>query len=185
MMIWIDLETTGLSAAKGYILEIGCIITDDKLNEVARDSCVVQAAPLELLFKAADDYVKNMHTENGLWDDLRAGLGVTLGQAEQSVHHLVAKHSGEEKHPLCGNSVQFDRKWMNHWMARLESALHYRNIDVSGVGELHKRFGHGDPHPKPAGGVRHRCIADLESSIAQLRYYLKEMGWVCPPWAAS
>lgn len=175
MMIWIDTETTGIDS-NGWLLEVACIITDDKLNEVARLSFVIEPDDPVAAFDYANEFVRNMHTENGLWEAIRNGEGVSQFDAQEQLLALVLEHSYGEKHPMCGNTIGFDRRWLKQHMPALEAAFHYRNIDVSTVKELYRRFATvGDTEFEKTGG--HRALSDIEQSIAELKYYLNLMDW--------
>ena len=175
MMNWFDVETTGIDD-DGYLLEVGCILTDDSFNELARLALVVEPDDPVMAYDYADEFVQNMHTENGLWDAIRNGEGHPKTEVEARFLALVERYSKNEKHPLCGNTIGFDRRWLKKHMPALEAAFHYRSIDVSTLKELHHRFSPhgGEPFEKTNA---HRVLSDLEQSIAELRYYLKEMDW--------
>ena len=183
MLNWFDIETTGLDPEIDHILEVGCIITDNKLNEVERLAlCVlpeprgcVAAPTIDDLIEISSSFVRDMHTKSGLWDDLRNGGCLPLSEVQGCMTAIVVKHSGGEKHLLCGNSVHFDRAWLRKYMPDLEVLFHYRNFDVSTLKEAHRLFAPaGELFPKSGG---HRVLVDLEASIAELRYYLGLMGW--------
>ncbi|KKL28030.1 hypothetical protein LCGC14_2379220 [marine sediment metagenome] len=175
MLIWIDTETTGIGS-NGWLLEVGCIITDDQLSEVARLALVVEPDDPVMAYDYADEFVQNMHTENGLWDAIRNGEGRPKAEVEVRMLNLVLKYSHGESYPMCGSSIGFDRRWLKQHMPALEAAFHYRNIDVSTVKELHRRFSPHGGEPFEKTNV-HRVLSDLEQSIAELHYYLKEMDW--------
>jgi oligoribonuclease len=176
-MIWIDVETTGLNPEKDHLLEVGGIVTDDQLQEQGRVVHVVDPQlPVDELIEKSSSVVREMHTESGLWDDLRRGGHDKAGRVEAQLIVWLQGFTEGEKYPLCGSSVHFDRKWLKHYMPRLEAEMHYRNIDVSTIKELHRRFGPArDPDFEPRRA--HRPLADLEDSIKALRFYLSEMGW--------
>ena len=183
MLNWFDIETTGIDPDCNYLLEVGCIITDDKLNEVERLALCVRTEPsgciaaptVDDLMELSSPFVRDMHTASGLWDDLRSGGGLPMAEVESCMLAVVQKHSGGEKHLLCGNSVHFDRMWLRRFMPTLESSFHYRNFDVSVLKEAHRLFAPADDAFPKSGG--HRALVDLEASIAELRYYLNLMGW--------
>lgn len=177
MLNWFDIETTGLDRETGYLLEVGCIITDDRLNEVERLAfCVKPDVSVDTLIEACNGFVRDMHTASGLWDDLRSGGGLPVEEAEACLVAAVDKWSGGEKHLLAGNTVHFDRTWLRKHMSHLEERFHYRNFDVSTLKEAHRLFAPaGNPFDKT--NTRHRALVDLEYSIAELRYYLNLMGW--------
>lgn len=176
MLNWIDVETTGLDPDDGYLLEIGCIITNDKLEEQGRAAFLINSCAgihdtlgIERMQVCCDDFVREMHTKNGLWDDLRSKPTYTLVQLVPILSEFIEKGA-----PLCGNSVHFDRLWLRAKMPEVEKLLHYRNIDVSTLKELYKRFVGVREKSEP----KHRVLDDLEGSIAELRFYLGAMGWL-------
>jgi len=172
MMNWIDIETTGLDPKTGYMLEVGLIVTDDKLVEIKREAFVIAPeAPVDVVMGLSNDFVKKMHTDSGLWEDLRLPVLHSRKDVEQLLITSIVQGA-----PLCGNSVHFDRMWLRSRVPALEDALHYRNVDVSTVKELYKRFSIDNTEfEKP--GANHRVLGDLEASIAELRFYLERMGW--------
>lgn len=176
MMNWIDIETTGLDPDKDYLLEVGLIITDDKLNEVVRGACIVETWSVETLMESSNQFVRDMHMDSGLWGAMGEGGGISKPRIEERLVSLIEKYGGDEKHPLCGNSVHFDRAWLKVHMPKLEAAVHYRNFDVSTIKELHKRFGPAPCLPFECH-KEHRVLGDLDNSIAELRYYLALIGW--------
>lgn len=183
MLNWFDIETTGLNLEGGHLLEVGCIITDDKLNEVARMATLIDTGKsVGDLRLAAGEYVREMHGKSGLWKDLleakETATHRTVSAAERGFLSLMQQHGSDGcGHLLAGSSVHFDRTWLRAFMPELESEFHYRNFDVSTLKEAHKRF---CPDAAPflkEGNTIHRVLADLEYSIAELRHYLVLMGW--------
>jgi oligoribonuclease len=167
-LIWIDLEMTGLSPEDNRIIEMAMIITDNQLNVVAQ-------APV-LVVHQADDHLalmdkwnKSTHSKSGLLDKIKASV---LTEAEAEIHMLdfLRAHVPKGLSPMCGNSVCQDRRFLARWMPTLEAWFHYRNLDVSTLKELAKRW-----RPTLAKGMikhgKHEALADIEESIEELRYY--------------
>ncbi len=169
-LVWIDCEMTGLDVEKDSLVEIAVLITDSDLNilDEAGLNVVIQPRPESLA--QMGDYVTQMHKESGLLPLLADGL--EIAEAEQKILDYVKVFAPEVRTaPLAGNSIGTDRMFLNRYMPKLDAHLHYRNIDVSSVKELTKRW---FPKvyfqlPKKSGG--HRALADIRESIAELRYY--------------
>jgi oligoribonuclease len=174
MLNWFDVETTGIND-DGFLLEVGCILTDDNLNELARLALIVDPLDPDLAYDYANEFVRTMHTENGLWQAIRRGEGRPKARVEERFLDLVLEHSHGEKHPLCGNTIGFDRRWLKRHMPSLEESFHYRNIDVSTLKETMRRFW---PHRAPfEKDKNHRVLDDIEGSIAEFRHYIEFWGW--------
>jgi oligoribonuclease len=169
-LVWIDCEMTGLDVAKDSLVEIAVLVTDSDLNVLDVEGLSVVIKPREESLLAMGDFVRNMHQESGLLDLLADGDDIEL--AEQKVIDYIKQFAPEEKTaPLAGNSIGTDRMFLNRYMPALDSHLHYRNIDVSSIKELVRRW---YPKvyfqlPKKDGG--HRALADIRESIKELRYY--------------
>jgi oligoribonuclease len=161
---------TGLDVAKDSLVEIAVLVTDSDLNVLDVEGLSVVIKPREESLLAMGDFVRNMHQESGLLDLLADGDDIEL--AEQKVIDYIKQFAPEEKTaPLAGNSIGTDRMFLNRYMPALDSHLHYRNIDVSSIKELVRRW---YPKvyfqlPKKDGG--HRALADIRESIKELRYY--------------
>lgn len=169
-IVWVDLEMTGLDPARHVIVEVAALVTDAELNILDEGiDLVVQATDEQLA--DMDDFVTNMHTENGLVDAIKAST-VTLEEAEDRVLELVAKHCDpDHPAPLAGNSIATDRSFIRAQMPRLDQALHYRMIDVSTVKELTRRWYPRAYYNQPEKGMAHRALADIVESIRELDYY--------------
>jgi oligoribonuclease len=170
-IVWIDCEMTGLDVENDELCEIAVIVTDQEL--------VAQDAGLQIVIKPSDaamenmgEFVTNMHSESGLLDEIPAGESAEA--AETKVLEYLQQWIAEPRTaPLAGNSIGTDRMFLNRYMPELDSFLHYRNIDVSSIKELTRRW---YPRvyfqlPKKNGG--HRALADIKESIQELRYYRK------------
>jgi oligoribonuclease len=162
MLLWLDLETTGLDPVKGKILEIAVVVTDDHLEEKWHGSWVVHQQSL-VVSPLMSDFVRNMHTDNKLLQEVYGEHAVFLSAAEEQLILLVSKwFAAGEKPILCGNSIHFDRAWLKVHMPRFEALLHYRMGDASGTYELAKRVA-GLNLAKPEAA--HRALDDARASI--------------------
>ena len=169
-IVWVDLEMTGLDPSRHVIVEVAALVTDAELNIIdAGVDLVVHATDAELA--EMDDFVTQMHSDNGLLDDIKAST-VSIEEAEDAVLALVEKHC-DPAHPapLAGNSIATDRTFIKAQMPRLDAALHYRMIDVSTVKELSRRWFPKAYFNQPAKGMAHRALADIVESIRELDYY--------------
>ena len=171
MLIWMDLEMTGLDPERHVIVEIATLVTDDDLNIVAEGPDLVIYQPDEALSEM-DDFVTNMHTTSGLLELIKAST-VSHDDAMQQTLDFIKLHSPEPmKIPLCGNSIRTDRTFLAKYMPDIENWLHYRCVDVSTVKELVKRWNPGLEHARPKSeGVTHRAMDDIRDSVAELKFY--------------
>ncbi len=171
MLIWMDLEMTGLDPDRHVIVEIATLVTDDDLNIVAEGPDLVIYQPDEALSEM-DDFVTNMHTTSGLLELIKAST-VSHDDAMQQTLDFIKLHSPEPmKIPLCGNSIRTDRTFLAKYMPDIENWLHYRCVDVSTVKELVKRWNPGLEHARPKSeGVTHRAMDDIRDSVAELKFY--------------
>ena len=170
-LVWIDCEMTGLNPEADCLVEIAVVITDFNLNVVDEGlDLVIKPRPDSLA--GMGDYVRNMHTESGLINEFDNGL--ELKDAETKVLDYIKKYiPTANTAPLAGNPIGTDRMFISRYMPDLDAHLHYRNIDVSTIKELSKRW---FPRayfqaPKKEGG--HRALADILESVNELRYYRK------------
>ena len=171
MLIWMDLEMTGLDPERHVIVEIATLVTDDDLNIIAEGPDLVIYQPDEALAEM-DDFVTNMHITSGLLDLIKTST-VTHDDAMQQTLDFIKLHSPEPmKIPLCGNSIRTDRAFLTKYMPDIENWLHYRCVDVSTVKELVKRWNPGLEHARPKGeGTTHRAMDDIRDSVAELKFY--------------
>ena len=169
-IVWVDLEMTGLDPSRHVIVEVAALVTDAELKIIDEGvDLVVHATDAELA--EMDDFVTQMHSDNGLLDDIKAST-VSIEEAEGAVLELVEKHC-DPAHPapLAGNSIATDRTFIKAQMPRLDAALHYRMIDVSTVKELSRRWFPKAYFNQPQKGMAHRALADIVESIRELDYY--------------
>jgi oligoribonuclease len=169
-LVWIDLEMTGLDVRRHVIVEIAVLVTGADL--VARDGGIdlVVHQPPEALAEM-DDYVRNMHTRSGLLPEIEAST-VTLAAAGDAALEYVRGHVAEAgTAPVCGNSIGVDRRFLDAQLPELDGYLHYRNIDVSTLKELCRRWAPEVYRTRPNKQETHRAVADINESIAELVYY--------------
>ncbi len=168
-MVWADCEMTGLDLVADALVEVAALVTDGELNVLGEGVDVI-IRPRDEALAQMGDFVRQMHTSSGLLDQLAAG--VTLAEAEEQVLAYVREFVPEpRKAPLAGNTIGTDRAFLARDMATFESHVHYRNIDVSSVKELARRWFPRAYYSAPAKSGNHRALADVRESIEELRYY--------------
>ena len=169
-LIWIDMEMTGLIPDSDRIIEIAMLITDPDLRLVAEGPLLVIHQPDEVL-EAMDSWNKSTHKKSGLIDKVRAST-LSEAEAEAQAVAFLRQHMPANTSPMCGNSICQDRRFLARWMPKLESYFHYRNLDVSTLKELVRRW-----KPEAAKGFskegKHEALADILESIEELKYYRK------------
>ncbi len=167
-LVWMDLEMTGLDPEQDTIIEIATIVTDDNLNIVEEGPVFAVFQPDSVL-DGMDEWNQKTHGESGLVQRIREE-GVSMAQAEMETLDFVRRHVGERVSPLCGNTIWQDRRFLVRYMPQLEAYLHYRNIDVSTIKELARRWrpAIADGHTKRNA---HTALSDIRESIDELRYY--------------
>jgi oligoribonuclease len=172
-LIWIDLEMTGLDPDRDSILEIATLVTDAQLAELAVGPSLAIHHPQSVL-EAMDEWNRTQHRKSGLWERVLESR-VSMAEAEESTLHFLAQWVPAGASPMCGNSICQDRRFLYRWMPRLERWFHYRNLDVSTVKELARRWA-----PHVAEGVtknsEHLALADIRDSVSELRHYRRYMG---------
>jgi len=170
VLVWMDLEMTGLDPATEVIVEIATLITDDDLNVVAEGPDLVINQP-ESVLTAMQPVVVEMHTTSGLLAAIRASH-VTLEQAGKTTLDFIKQHVTEPRTiPLCGNSIGTDRRFLAKYLPEIENYLHYRSVDVSTIKELVKRWYPGVEITRPAKSGAHRALDDVRESIRELKFY--------------
>lgn len=173
-LVWVDLEMTGLDPERERIVEIAVVVTDGALERLQEGPQLVVGVPSSIL-QRMQPAVAMMHAESGLADEVR-GCRRTAQEAEQEVLDFVRQHVPEPRSaPLAGNSIHSDRAFLRRYMPRLEAHLHYRNVDVSTVKELIRRWYPDVFARAPAKTGGHRALADIHESIQELRYYRREV----------
>ena len=171
-LVWIDLEMTGLDTTSDVIIEIATIVTDSKLNILAEGPELIIHQPDELL-NGMDEWNTKQHGKSGLTGRVRQS-SITEQQAERQTIEFLAQYVPENTSPMCGNSICQDRRFMARCMPDLERYFHYRNLDVSTLKELAKRW-----MPNVASGFKksgtHLAMDDAKDSIRELAYYREHM----------
>lgn len=167
-LVWMDLEMTGLDPEDNVIIEIATIITDDQLNIVAEGPVLAVYQPDSELEKM-DDWNVKTHGNSGLIERVKASQ-ISMAEAEKQTLEFIAQFVKKGHSPLCGNSIHQDRRFLVKQMPLLEDYMHYRNIDVSTLKELAKRWKPSIlPHFKKSGS--HKALDDILESIAEMQFY--------------
>ena len=167
-LVWLDCEMTGLNPVVDRIIEIAVVVTGPQL-ECRTEGPVFVIHQSDAQLDKMDAWNKGMHGKSGLIAKVKAS---TLSEAEAEAQLLafMAEHVADRISPMCGNTIHQDRRFMARWMPKLEAYFHYRNLDVSTLKELCKRW-----KPEVARGVvkrgKHEALADILESIEELRYY--------------
>ena len=170
VLVWMDLEMTGLDHTRDLIVEIATIVTDDELRVVAEGPDLVIHAD-DAALEAMDPVVVEMHTRSGLLPAIRDST-VTLDEAGQATYDFIRAHIPAPRTvPLCGNSIGTDRRFLASYLPEIENYLHYRSVDVSSVKELVKRWYPDITQAMQRKSGAHRALDDIRSSIEELRWY--------------
>ena len=170
-LIWIDLEMTGLDPETYVIVEIASIVTDDQLNLVAEGPDIAINQP-DAILRSMEPWSLEHHQASGLTDRIKAS-SCTCAQAEAETLSFLSKYCEKGASPLCGNSIGQDRRFLVKYMPTLEDFFHYRNIDVSTIKELAKRW-----YPALSRFEKektHLALNDIRESIDELVYYRKNV----------
>jgi oligoribonuclease len=167
-LIWIDMEMSGLNPDTDRVLEIAVVVTDSELNTLAEAPVRVVHQDDDVLARM-DDWNKSTHGKSGLIERVKASM-LTEAQVEDEMLAFISNHVPPRTSPMCGNSVHQDRRFLVRYMPRLEEYFLYRNLDVSTLKELVRRW-----RPELMGGLakqgKHEALADIHESIEELRYY--------------
>ena len=167
-LVWIDCEMTGLDPTHHVLLEIATIITNYDLEVVATGPVLAirqSAAKLELM----DAWNRRTHRQSGLLDRI-AEEGISVAEAEKQTLAFVKRHCYAHTAPLCGNSIGQDKRFLAKYMPALHDFLHYKVVDVSSIKVLVNEW-YAGKYESPPKQELHRALADIEESIAELRYY--------------
>jgi len=176
LLIWIDLEMTGLVPESDSIIEIATLLTDRDLQVVAEGPMIAIHQP-EAVLALMDEWNQKQHGGSGLLARVRAST-VTTASAESQTLDFLAQHVEPGSSPMCGNSICQDRRFLARHMPQLERFFHYRNLDVSTVKELARRWA-----PAVLEGVKksgaHLALDDIRDSVSELRHYREQ--FIAPP----
>ncbi len=171
-LIWLDMEMSGLDPDRERILEVAIVVTTSQLEVVAEAPVWVVHQP-DTVLNAMDTWNKGTHSKSGLIERVKASA-LTEAEAEVQMLAFVAQYVTPKVSPLCGNSVHQDRRFMVRYMPKFEDFLLYRNLDVSTLKELARRW-----KPEVMAGLtkhgKHEALADIHESIAELRYYREHL----------
>jgi oligoribonuclease len=170
-LVWMDLEMTGLDPERDTILETATLITTNELQVVAAGPVCVIHHPHTVL-DAMDEWNRTHHGASGLSARVLAST-TSMAEAEAQTLAFVQQYCPHGTSPLCGNSIWQDRRFLARYMPQLEGYLHYRNIDVSTVKELVRRWYPNGPQP-PEKKHAHLALDDIGESIAELRFYREQ-----------
>lgn len=160
---------TGLDDTKDHILEAACLVTDENLNIVAEGPSIVIHQPSSIL-ESMNEWCIKTHTESGLVEASRQSK-IRLESAENEILDFVRQHTNPGECPLAGNSVGEDKRFLNRYMPKLVSHLHYRIVDVSTIKELCRRWYPETIRQVPTKALTHRALDDIKESIAELKFY--------------
>ncbi len=167
-LVWLDMEMTGLDPDSDHIIELAMVITNNNLETIA-ESAMWAVHQTDAVLAGMDEWNQKMHGKSGLIDRVK-NSALSEADIELQATEFLKLHVPQGKSPMCGNSICQDRRFMARWMPKLETYFHYRNLDVSTLKELCKRW-----KPELAKGLtkhgKHEALADIYESIEELKYY--------------
>ncbi|MGM0592968.1 MAG: oligoribonuclease [Pseudomonadota bacterium] len=171
-LVWIDLEMTGLDPERDRIIEIATIVTDAELNTLA-EGPVLAVHQSDAVMQGMDEWNRSHHGASGLWQRVSDST-LNESQAEAETLAFISRYVDARQSPICGNSICQDRRFLARHMPKLEAFFHYRNLDVSTLKELARRW-----HPAVYEGFKkantHLALDDIRESIAELRHYRQQL----------
>lgn len=184
--VWVDLETSGLDSVMDHLMEVGVIVLDKDFNEIATFRQVVCSAPVQFLIDRMPSKVLEMHTKNGLLDELRniwaQGQEVTkdlnLISTNRRLRDFLDGIGPAKKFEMCGSTINFDRGFLNEDLSDVHDWFHYRNIDVSTIKNVCRRVApelYATVPQVPVEDKKHRVLDDIRASITEYRYYLDHL----------
>lgn len=178
-LLWVDVETTGLDPEVELLLEVAVVVTDADLNELEAKSWVIHQ---EIVLNALSDFALKTHTENGLLNEV-VRSGHTRESVDRELGNLMRRSAlwpsfcvGDERPPLCGSSINFERQWLSAYLPEFYKYIHYRSIDVSSLKELMNRW-MPDEAISRRDTSKHRALDDIRDSIDELRHYREVLCW--------
>ena len=179
VLVWLDMEMTGLDPAKERIIEVATILTDGNLVEIGVGPELVIHQD-DAVLAAMDDWNRTHHGASGLTERVKSST-ITDADAEAQTLAFLNQHVGAKERPvLAGNSIHQDRRFIRRYMPKLDARLHYRMVDVSGIKELARRWFPAIIAKQPAKKDTHRALDDIRESLEELRYYRVNV-FVQPP----
>jgi len=167
-LVWLDLEMTGLHPETDRIIEVASLVTDRQLNILAEGPMLAIHQPDSLL-SVMDEWCTRTHSASGLLERVRQST-TSVEEAEEATLRFLESWIDPGVSPLCGNSIAHDRRFVRRYMPRFEATLHYRNIDVSSIKELVRRW-YPPERWAPAKKGNHLALDDIRESVEELRYY--------------
>jgi oligoribonuclease len=171
VLVWMDLEMTGLDVERDAIVEIAALATDASTLDAVDDGISIVVHQPDDVLAGMGEVVKAMHQRSGLLDEVRAST-VGLEEAGARVLEYIKTHAPTPRTtPLCGNSIGMDRRFLSRYLPEIEEHLHYRSIDVSSLKELCRRWYPEPFRARPEKTEGHRALDDIRASIDELRYY--------------
>lgn len=171
-LVWVDMEMSGLNPDSDRVLEVAVVVTDAQLELIA-EGPVLAVRQDERVLAAMDEWNTATHARSGLTERVRAST-LDEAAAEAAVLDFLRRYVPEGKSPMCGNSICQDRRFMARWMPRLEAYFHYRNLDVSTLKELARRW-KPEAYRAFEKKSRHEALADIYESIAELKHYRAQL----------
>jgi oligoribonuclease len=175
LLVWMDLEMTGLEVERDAIVEIAALVTDAAaLEPLDQGISVVVHQPEEVL-ATMSDVVREMHERSGLLHEVRASATGLVEAGALVLEYIKSHVPTPSSVPLCGNSIGMDRRFLARYLPEIEGHLHYRSIDVSSVKELCRRWYPEPFRARPEKAEGHRALADIGASIEELRYYREKI----------
>jgi oligoribonuclease len=179
VLVWLDMEMTGLDPARERIIEIATILTDGQLTEIAVGPELVIHQPDEVL-AAMDEWNTKHHGASGLTERVRQSQTCDADAEAMTIAFIDAHVSSRERPVLAGNSIHQDRRFIRRYMPALEKRLHYRMVDVSTIKELARRWYPQIVARQPAKHDTHRALDDIRESIDELRFYRSQVFLAVP-----
>ncbi len=167
-LLWVDMEMSGLNPATDHVLELALVVTDADLSVVA-EGPVIAIHQHDAVLDRMDDWNRSTHARSGLTARVRESR-VDEGGAERLMLEWASRYVPARRSPMCGNSICQDRRFMARWMPQLEAFFHYRNLDVSTLKELARRW-KPDVYRSLEKKSPHQALADIYESIAELKHY--------------